>query len=39
MCAATEDAVLSQGFKFEGGRNEIREQAVKAAVTMLLKVI
>lgn len=39
MCAATEEAVLSQGFKFEGDRNEIREQAVKAAVSMLLKVI
>ena len=39
ICAATEDAVLSQGFKFEGARSEIREQAVNAALTMLLKVI
>jgi len=39
LCAATEEAVFSQGFKFEGTRLEIRRQAVDAAISMLLKVI
>ena len=39
MCAATEHAVLSQGFKFEGDRAEIRKQAVEAAISLLLRVI
>ena len=39
LSAATEEAVLVQGFKFEGSRTEIREQAVQAALTMMLKII
>lgn len=39
LSAATEEAVLVQGFKFEGNRTEIREQAVEAALAMMLKLI
>ena len=39
ICAATEEALLSKGLLFEGGRESIREQAVDAALAMLLKVV